>query len=1181
MVKRWKKVLLSTLISVLLLFAMFQVMPMKSEMTKTVEAVGSSDFIYLSDLGWEHIFSADDATREVYGMEAAPSVWKDQNMWGGPIRLHGVPYEKGLYITGLTSLSYRLNGSCTVFEADLGADTDAYNWIGLDVYGDNVLLYSSPEIYADTPTLQIRVPISGVNLLKLNVMAPWMIHSCVLADAKLYYNLPLEAEQYYLLQPDEWFIEMRRPVDVWTQNESMKVTVMSGAAATQVPLLKCEFWSPELLVVGQTPVGMKTVGQNVVGEVDVALPELNGVYNATFELEYQGNIVASKEFVFGVVPERTSNANEDSIFGNNAAFYLYSGFRESKYMAQIGIKWTRYWFAWLAIEPTNNTFDFSLGDESIGEIRAANLSIVGLLGWSIPSWESATLGGYPPRENDWVDYVHHVVERYKDEIKVWEFWNEPGLGTWNYTYYEKLLKVTYQTIKAIDPEAKLIHGLNVPECGSGWVNNEVIFRDGFGDYFDGLVRHPYRMPYAPEDEVANYAPTPDSTTTFKEEIMNDYALIQKYGGGKEMWYTEIGWMGPGVGWTGNTMQEQSDYLERTYVLALSTGLEPKVFYQGFGTSNNIGALVNGAYPYPDLVAYANVANQLEEAKYVKTLNLSDGNIYACMFEASSTDVYALWTAKQDRWISVTEDIGKVTVIDGFGNPCPTVKQANQFSVLLQGSPVFMRAEKGSSLNLQVATAPPSSKEQNRGYETNLADGFRSLKSIIINSSTIYVAEDMVNGSIYSFTLDGNDEKVLAKNLKLPDELAMDSKSLYCGGYGAYKDLYGWQWGELKKITLATGQIIDLDLSGQYLGGVYSIAVSPSYIYYVCDSVGVPVRVPTNGGPIEYLDNGTLKDNQFVSTYGSGLLPTPLAILATESNLYWSGRGDIYTRPTADNGLTTKLASESVSYTPSMVMDSQYIYFVNTIEGFVRKVPLTGGNAATLAQGLDYPNNVAVDDEYVYWSELGLNSGGGSIKRIPKNGGPTTTLIDGLGEVGGLALDKDYVYWTEGGSLNKIAKDATAPMFLPFMSTNRTETLLGHAIAITGQLNSPVNVSNVTLQYSLDNGKTWSLLTELSTDASGRFSYNWKPLEAGEYLVRAVWQPGIRYQEVMVESVLTVAAGDLNLDGVVNIVDVTIVARAYMNKPGDPNWNAIADVDKNGIVNILDIAIVARNFGKKA
>lgn len=56
-------------------------------------------------------------------------------------------------------------------------------------------------------------------------------------------------------------------------------------------------------------------------------------------------------------------------------------------------------------------------------------------------------------------------------------------------------------------------------------------------------------------------------------------------------------------------------------------------------------------------------------------------------------------------------------------------------------------------------------------------------------------------------------------------------------------------------------------------------------------------------------------------------------------------------------------------------------------------------------------------------------------------------------------------------------------------------------------------------------------------------------------------------------------GDLNGDGVVNIDDVMIVARAFGSKRGDPNWNETADLDKNGIVNIIDLYKVAREFGK--
>jgi hypothetical protein len=58
-----------------------------------------------------------------------------------------------------------------------------------------------------------------------------------------------------------------------------------------------------------------------------------------------------------------------------------------------------------------------------------------------------------------------------------------------------------------------------------------------------------------------------------------------------------------------------------------------------------------------------------------------------------------------------------------------------------------------------------------------------------------------------------------------------------------------------------------------------------------------------------------------------------------------------------------------------------------------------------------------------------------------------------------------------------------------------------------------------------------------------------------------------------------AVADLNMDGIVNVVDVTIVAIAFGSKLGDPKWNEIADLDKNGIVNIVDITMVAKDYGK--
>ena len=51
------------------------------------------------------------------------------------------------------------------------------------------------------------------------------------------------------------------------------------------------------------------------------------------------------------------------------------------------------------------------------------------------------------------------------------------------------------------------------------------------------------------------------------------------------------------------------------------------------------------------------------------------------------------------------------------------------------------------------------------------------------------------------------------------------------------------------------------------------------------------------------------------------------------------------------------------------------------------------------------------------------------------------------------------------------------------------------------------------------------------------------------------------------------------DGVVNLIDVFAVAKAYGSKLGDPSWNSKADVNGDKLVNLLDVYRVARDYGK--
>jgi hypothetical protein len=56
-------------------------------------------------------------------------------------------------------------------------------------------------------------------------------------------------------------------------------------------------------------------------------------------------------------------------------------------------------------------------------------------------------------------------------------------------------------------------------------------------------------------------------------------------------------------------------------------------------------------------------------------------------------------------------------------------------------------------------------------------------------------------------------------------------------------------------------------------------------------------------------------------------------------------------------------------------------------------------------------------------------------------------------------------------------------------------------------------------------------------------------------------------------------GDLNADGVVNILDAIRLGDSFYVTPNSPNWNPNADINGDGAVNILDAIILGNHFGQ--
>ena len=55
-------------------------------------------------------------------------------------------------------------------------------------------------------------------------------------------------------------------------------------------------------------------------------------------------------------------------------------------------------------------------------------------------------------------------------------------------------------------------------------------------------------------------------------------------------------------------------------------------------------------------------------------------------------------------------------------------------------------------------------------------------------------------------------------------------------------------------------------------------------------------------------------------------------------------------------------------------------------------------------------------------------------------------------------------------------------------------------------------------------------------------------------------------------------GDIDRNGVVDMRDLAVLARAFGSYPGASNWNPKADLNQDSVVNMRDAAILLDNFG---
>ena len=150
------------------------------------EAASTRTRLYLSDL----LPSLIDQHKGV--------VNSDLSFRGQALRVGASPHVKGLGVRGPSAAEYGLGGRFERFAAEVGVDLEGERelsrvrkqneWIQFEVHGDGKVLYRSNWLQGDSPPCAIRVPVTGVKKLRLQVngsSARWHLGSAAWGSARV------------------------------------------------------------------------------------------------------------------------------------------------------------------------------------------------------------------------------------------------------------------------------------------------------------------------------------------------------------------------------------------------------------------------------------------------------------------------------------------------------------------------------------------------------------------------------------------------------------------------------------------------------------------------------------------------------------------------------------------------------------------------------------------------------------------------------------------------------------------------------------------------------------------------------------------------------------------------------------------------------------------------------------
>lgn len=300
--------------------------------------------------------------------------------------------------------------------------------------------------------------------------------------------------------------------------------------------------------------------------------------------------------------------------------------------AELGIKWARVSVSWTSVEDQNRQLEWEFLDKVISGLKQRNIEPYICINGGHPVYTK----NLPPTVNQegleaWVRMTEAMVQRYKDQVRYWEIWNEPNYESFwkpkpDPAAYVQLVQQGAKAIKAVQPDAVIIGG-SMARLDEPYAKD--LFALGIAEYIDVLTYHPYdEFPEATAKKRQVSVQTPVWYLPSSHQVQELQQLIADSGKKIQLWQGECGYPSAGhsKGWTGSGPwgeNIQAKWLLRRALTDLSSGMGVSAYfileeYKMGGGLNSKGLLkLNTGKEKPAYRAYQSLTSLIDDTCTLK------------------------------------------------------------------------------------------------------------------------------------------------------------------------------------------------------------------------------------------------------------------------------------------------------------------------------------------------------------------------------------------------------------------------------------------------------------------------------------------------------------------------------------------------------------------------------------